>query len=229
MLKHLPFYGSLVGKELYKEETAKTSHVLIYGAVEAHSMGSRGCIASNKTIAIETGLKESTVSKSLSQLNKAGWVNVVLDKNRNRKQIAPLLEVLLPSKGGLTQEKGGSYSPVNIEDSNKNTVLDFPEGKKTPQSYGDERINQIVDYWKETTKLPVTKVRNQRYAVATLLKTYSVDELKGLIDLVSYSHNDKYASKQVAVSSLRDLGYNHQQVLVYAKKQQGNKKREILS
>ena len=54
MLKHIPFYASLMGAKLYDKDTATTSHVLVYGAIEAHSMGDKGCIASNKTIANET-------------------------------------------------------------------------------------------------------------------------------------------------------------------------------
>lgn len=89
-LKLIPFYGTLVNRPLSPEKTATQSHVLIFGAIEAHSIGEKGCIASNKTIAEETGLSISRVASIISELNSAGWIEVQLGEKGNRKQIIPL-------------------------------------------------------------------------------------------------------------------------------------------
>ncbi len=128
MLKNIPFYSSLLGRQIGKT-TTKHSHVLIYGAIEAHSMGKKGCIASNKTIALETGLGEGTVANRISELNQFGWIKVTLNDYNHRTSIVPLLELRvpsLPSEPPFTHQLTPLHSPVNIECSieysNKNTV-----------------------------------------------------------------------------------------------------------
>lgn len=126
MLKNIPFYSSLLGRQIGKT-TTKHSHVLVYGAIEAHSMGEKGCIASNKTIALETGLGEGTVANRISELNQFGWIKVTLNDYNHRTSIVPLLELRvpsLPSEPPFTPELTPLHSPVNIEYSNKNTVID---------------------------------------------------------------------------------------------------------
>lgn len=126
MLRSIPFYSSLLGKQINEKTNATHSHVLLYGAIEVHSFGKRGCVASNATIAQETGLTESTVSKTLSQLVSCGWVRVTWkgEKFGRRDQIIPLLEIapLLHSKTTLTDQKGYPYSPVKIDNSKDNSI-----------------------------------------------------------------------------------------------------------
>lgn len=131
MLKHIPFYASLLGRQLTTTIKATHSHVLVYGAIEVHSFGEMGCIASNKTIAEETGLKQSSVATVISTLAKAGWVAVELDENNHRLSIEPLMVIEAPlyghktplqsplsPNGDLTGEKR------SLEDSNRKTVID---------------------------------------------------------------------------------------------------------
>lgn len=120
MLKHIPFYASLLGRPVGDKLKATHSHVLVYGAIEVHASGPRGCKASNRTIAAETGLAENTVAKTICQLSACGWVKTELDNNNHRKGILPLLEIqapLLPSKPPLLPSKPPLYSPVNIDNS----------------------------------------------------------------------------------------------------------------
>ena len=120
MLRHIPFYASLIGKELLDGGKSTAGMVLVYGAIEAHAMGDKGCIASNKTIADECGLKEATVAVFVSVLNKNGWIKVLLDSNNHRKRIYPLMEIKPP----FNVHKTPLLSTLNIDNSNKNTVID---------------------------------------------------------------------------------------------------------
>lgn len=95
MLKHIPFYGSLIGRDL-GERKATAGHILVYGAIEAHSFGPKGCIASNTTIAEETGMEDGSVRNIISRLAKAGWIDVVLNSKRQRVSIIPLLSIVSP-------------------------------------------------------------------------------------------------------------------------------------
>jgi len=99
MLKHIPFYASLIGRDIGRDMKATNSHVLVYGAIEAHSYGQKGCIASNATLAAETGLAVGTVKNALTHISCAGWVRVEYhDAEKNvRGTITPLLEIGTPS------------------------------------------------------------------------------------------------------------------------------------
>lgn len=96
MLKHIPFYASLLGKQLTPTKTSTASHVLVYGAIETHAFGERGCIASNETIAAETGLKASTVKVVISELARAKWVELEINEAGKRAQVTPLLTIAVP-------------------------------------------------------------------------------------------------------------------------------------
>lgn len=115
MLKHIPFYASLLDRPLIDKNKSKASHVLVYGAIEAHAMGTNGqCTASNATIAAETGLKQNSVATVISTLSRSGWVKVHLNKNNQRTGVDPLMVIEPPLNHHLTPLK----PPFNKEDSN---------------------------------------------------------------------------------------------------------------
>jgi DNA-binding transcriptional regulator PaaX len=74
-LSNIPFYASLLGRPIDAKTKSTTTHVLVYGAIETHSKGKLGCIASNKVIADEVGLSERTVRDRIIELKKAGWID----------------------------------------------------------------------------------------------------------------------------------------------------------
>lgn len=141
MLKHIPFYASLLGRPLTDKIKATSSHVLVYGAIEAHSMGPKGCTAANALLASETGLSTSTVSARMSELAKAGWITVTLNKNNQRTKSEPNLEPLLPSKGGLLHSKAlykeeGTSKEDNPSES-ASAVSENPEEEQSSSVYFD--------------------------------------------------------------------------------------------
>jgi len=119
MLRHVPFFASLLDENLADGSKAKTGHILVYGAIEAHAMGDLGCIASNKTIAKETGLKESSVKTIISVLAKAGWIDVELNKNNHRKSIDPLMTIN-PPLTTINKNHQNNREELAPKDSNKN-------------------------------------------------------------------------------------------------------------
>lgn len=134
MLKHIPFYASL----LERPEKPTIGMVLVYGAIEAHSFGEKGCIASNKTIAQETGLKEKTVANAISLLNKYRWVIVHLDNNNHRTLIEPSLTIEPP----FTVQGTPLPATRNIEYSNKNTVRENTNSEVEKELL--KIINQVI-------------------------------------------------------------------------------------
>ena len=133
MLKNIPFYASLLNRELSNGKITKHSHVLVYGAIETHAMGDYGCIASNKTIAAETGLAYKTVTNIISELNASGWIKVNLDKNNHRTNIEPKLTIAVPTFSQESQELTEITPPSAKEDP-------FPRRGTPPSPTEDYRI-----------------------------------------------------------------------------------------
>lgn len=76
-LSAVPFYSSLVGKEVSGLKLT-TGYVLLIGAVVAHCQGAMGrCTASADTIAKEVGLNEKKVQNYRSDLLRVGILEVM--------------------------------------------------------------------------------------------------------------------------------------------------------
>lgn len=133
MLKHIPFYAVLLDRPLPNGKQSTNSHVLVYGAIEAHSLGPKGCIASNKTIAGSTGLKERSVATIISLLASAGWISVKLDDNNHRKGITPLMEIKPPSIGIEPPLQSG----LNIDNSIRDNNTTYSSDKSLTDSKND--------------------------------------------------------------------------------------------
>jgi len=192
MLKHIPFYASLLGRPLAGDRQSATSHVLIYGAIEAHSMGSRGCIASNKTIALETGLSEGRAANCLSEISQAGWIEVKLDKDNHRTGIVPLLTIATPLPATATPLHASVNPPsrhsepplhasVNIEDSKEKTVIDNIPAQK---SQGPSPLFELVNHTAEIQGLkPFPSKERQFQAAKQILSAgYTLEEAKQAAD-----------------------------------------------
>ena len=227
MLKNIPFYSSLLGKQIGKT-TTKHSHVLIYGAIEAHSMGEKGCIASNKTIALETGLGEGTVANRISELNQFGWIKVTLNDYNHRTSIVPLLELRvpsLPSEPPFTPELTPLHSQVNIEYSNKNTVIDnstnveLAKAKKLDSKkpeYGNNEINSLFNKWNEATGYAITsRIKANKRACWNLYLKHGQDGLEKLLNDVKLAHQDDYSPR---ISDFVDLQAKLNQLSLWIKK-----------
>ena len=226
MLKNIPFYSSLLGKQIGKT-TTKHSHVLIYGAIEAHSMGEKGCIASNKTIALETGLGEGTVANRISELNQFGWIKVTLNDYNHRTSIVPLLELRvpsLPSEPPFTPELTPLHSQVNIEYSNKNTVIDnstnveLAKAKKLDSKkpeYGNNEINSLFNKWNEATGYAITsRIKANKRACWNLYLKHGQDGLEKLLNDVKLAHQDDYSPR---ISDFVDLQAKLNKLLLWGK------------
>jgi len=211
MLKHIPFYASLLGREMSNNKKSNNGMVLVYGAIEVHAMGEKGCIASNKRIADETGLSAGTVANYISELNRSGWVKVVT-KNINggiaRLEIKPLLtiethsrkndalhtSVIPPSSGDDTPLHLGVNIGNNI-DNKENTSL--PKGKgETPKKTTNLDIDHLMEYWEITVGYAIQgKKQANRYACNNLIKKLTVTGVEQVINGVALAHGDKYAPK----------------------------------
>lgn len=122
-LNLIPFYGTLVGRQISQSGAKAThSHVLVFGAIEAHSLGEKGCIASNTTIAKETGLSTSRVASVISELAAAKWIAVILDEKNRRKQILPLSTLATAGNPPLPDLATPLATAGNIDNNINNSI-----------------------------------------------------------------------------------------------------------
>lgn len=144
MLRNIPFYASLLSRDLgYQNKKgerviASQGHVLVYGAVEAHAMGDRGCIASNKTIGAETGLSAGRVANILSELNRAEWIDVKLDDKNQRTSIIPLMTLHAGVNPPSRESESPLHADVNIDNNNK-------EQKETSAKANEDLFYELVE------------------------------------------------------------------------------------
>ena len=223
MLKNIPFYASLLQKEFADGTNPTSGLVLVYGAIEAHSFGERGCIASNKTIADECGLKATSVANAISVLNREGWIRVDLDENNHRVLITPLLEIARPpsltSEPPFTVQVTPLHSTVNIEYSNKNTVRDIVSNdtRQKPKVYGNPEINSLFEEWERLTGSKiVSRVKQNRQAAHNLLRKFPYTDVIRLILVAAASHKDRYAP---TISDFISLNNKLNELILWAKKQ----------
>lgn len=87
---------------------------LVYGVVYWFTkLKNERCTASNKTISDIIGCSDSAVTHGLVRLNKAGYIQIRLDKDNHREEIIPLIafsKIEDPStieQGGGTSVQGG--------------------------------------------------------------------------------------------------------------------------
>jgi len=161
MLNSIIFYGSLLDRPLKDDQKATTGHVLLYGAIEVHSHGKFGCIASNKTLAEETGLSPRTIKDYLTLLKSAGWIAYEVSKENHRGQILPLLELTPQTIQNVYPRRAPSatlddtYRPIdntieNIKDIATEVAPTLKEKEQTPQ----ERKAALIEYVKSLSTSP---------------------------------------------------------------------------
>lgn len=210
MLRHIPFYGFLLKEKLSGKKVTQ-GQVLVYGAIEAHGMGPKGCIASNATLAQETGLGAETVSNIIKQLSDGKWIKVVMKNSRTRDKIVPLwngtlLEV--PLENGIVPLENGSYYIKNTEEDK------LPSAKASGLENDSKEVNALLMYFysKILPTTPPIFSKSNRAAIdrcISFVKTDSttgqlstgVKEVRDMIDKAEKILSQPYNS-QLKVSSI---------------------------
>lgn len=214
MLKHIPFYASLLEQTLLTGNKPSSSHILVYGAVEAHSMGDRGCIASNKTIATEVGLSEGRTANIISELAMSDWVKVHMDENNHRILIEPMMTLHVGVNPPSRQREPPLHGSVNIEYSKENTVIDNTTDKKMVIKKSDPNLEEMTAYWVEAIGRKPRSGGDLTYQ-KKLLKEEGLDRVKGAIQVVKMGLTDQYAPQ---ITSFKDLWYKWDKLELYARK-----------
>ena len=121
-LGNVPFYAGLMALPVNDKKPSQ-SHILIYGAIEVHHMGERGCIASNKTLGADVGVSPSRAASIVAEIAAAGWIEVIMGEKNERIGIEPLLTIAKngnpPSQTRQAPHANSGNIDNNIENSEK--------------------------------------------------------------------------------------------------------------
>lgn len=154
---------------------AKQTHVLVYGAIEAHSHGSKGCIASNKTIGEETGLSASRVASVISELAASGWILVDLNEKFQRTSITPLLTLATSGNPPCRVGQPPLATSGNIDSSKENTIRKDVASAPAHDNEKDQllRLNELLG-----RKLPPRALDKPRAKLRVRLLNFTFEELE---------------------------------------------------
>lgn len=212
MITHIPFYAELIGLDVGGTK-AVHSHVLIYGAIQFHADGPKGCIASNKTMSKETGYSEQTVANIISILAKAGWIKVNLTEQNRRVTIIPLISLNVPSlqrEGGYSGEEAQLTVDGNINNILKDSKKDNtkPSRKKAAIILKNEStdVNSLVMYFysklSPATPIPRQMAASNRTSMDSLLSTYNIRDIRDTIDKAKEMLGKPYKPQVQSIQSL---------------------------
>lgn len=226
MLKHIPFYASLLGRELYKGRKAQRNHVLVYGAIETHDLGPKGCIASNKTLSEETAFSIQTVVNAISELARAGWIMVEIDNNNHRQGIQPT----------LTLQSNPPYSPglppltpeSNIEDSKEKTVIDNTIKEKSQMTkiakQTDPEVEDLFTAWDKTYGYPPRSPAAERREAKKLIKAQGFERVRDAIPAAFAVKDVEYAP---VITTFKDLWYKWDKLEAFYRRKQGQQSNRV--
>lgn len=107
---------------------------------------------------------------------------------------------------------------LDLTKPNLKTSTNVDEGKALVKRRGNPDINELFDYWETTVGYPIkSKVKNNRNACSTMLKSRSMDEMKRLINGVALAHEDRYAP---SIADFFELQANMNRFLAWGNKRQ---------
>jgi hypothetical protein len=195
MLRSIPFYASLLGRELSSKTLSTNSHVLLYGAIEVHSFGQLKCIASNKTLAEDTGIGVTQIARLLKGMKDGGWIEYEFDKDNNRGVVTPLLNIATPPlrKTSTPPTKNVAIGK-SIDTSTKVEGLDKPtkpkvnpiKGDVFGKKYGNREVNTMLDAISKLTPtgmLDGSEFQNRQRA-HNLIQKYGFEPVLDTIKLI---------------------------------------------
>jgi len=194
-------------------------------------------VASKKTLAEQFGVTENQIDRAFNNLTtkyklgiwvehsepvfrnvKRTWVSKSRYEKGFNNYYAVVPELLHGSTSTTTLEYLGSevrpLSESKKKVSESKTLL--RNGLKADE-YGKAVVNEMFDYWKKNTGLPITsRIKQNRFACNNLIKKHGADNLKRLVDGVAQAQADKYAPR---ISDYSSLQAKMNDLLLWGKKQ----------
>lgn len=179
-INETPNYYAIIPANVRYDNELRANEKLLYGEITALASKNGECWASNDYFAKLYGKSKDTVSDWVSRLNKKGYINVELIRNRTTKEIEKRIiriNLMYENTGGVSAKIPIGYRQKCLEGIGKNAVENninnnntsinkyygeyknvfFTDGqyekllKEFPNDY-EERIQRLDDYMQSTGK-----------------------------------------------------------------------------
>ena len=167
-----------------KELTANEKFVL------ARISGFERFFESNENTAEFLGISERTVRTAKKHLQELGYIVEIKDTGHGKVYAADLFRTAKSA-----DEVGKNCRPdrKNLPPENKYRIN--IEKKGDEQKFGREDINELEALWESETGITIKGQKQQRYALANLIKSRGYEATKALVRLVGDTRrsNDRFA------------------------------------
>lgn len=149
---------------------------------------------SNENTAEFLGISERTVRTAKTHLKELGYIVEINDTGHGKVYAADLLRT---AKSADLIGKNCRPDRQNLPPENKDRLKQEQKGAEAPndQKYGREDINELVALWEAQTGIAIKGQKQQRYALANLIKSRGYEATKALVKLVGETRrvNDRFA------------------------------------
>lgn len=145
---------------------------------------------SNETTAEFLGISERTVHYAKKHLKELGYIVEINDTGHGKVLVADLLRGAKSAGEGC---KNCSAGVQNLQTENKERIKEEQKGDE--QKFGRDDINFLVALWEAKTGISIKGQKQQRYALANLIKSHGYEATESLIQLVGETRrvNDRFA------------------------------------
>ncbi len=156
-----PNYYAIIPAEV-RYSNLKPSAKLLYGELTALSNKYGYCFASNNYFANLYGVTKNTISLWISDLQKAGFITVDVERNENKQVVKR--KIGITKKGDTPIMKKGEDNNTVINNTINNISIrkmkfgSFVSEESSVIQMSVEEANKFLDYWTEENKTK-TKMR----------------------------------------------------------------------
>lgn len=184
------------------------------------------CTAGNLALAELCGASARGVQNSLTRLEQSGWVRRVFAPNNPMARVEVLCLVSFAAKLSSNDDKARANEDIQLSSNDDQNKSIYKKSiKKEPTKVGATPvrakradIDDIFSYWQEKTGIPITsRIKLNRYACANLLRKYTDQGLRRLIDGAADALEDQYAPR---ISDLISLQARVNDLLAWGRKRQ---------
>jgi len=174
--KEQPKFIQLKIEFLCHKDTTLQEKILLAEIYNLSKSKSYKCNASNGHFSKRFNIPKTSISRSISNLEKKGYINSqITPKTRNHERIITINNLLIPINNGLTRINKMLFDLLtNCQESKENIENNNIEVNN---------INVVFNYWKDILNHHKSKIDSKRKTKLTnALKSFSVDECKLAID-----------------------------------------------
>lgn len=105
---------------------------------------------------------------------------------------------------GSSNKDEAEYIP-ELDGNIHTLMIHHPGSVETVKVFGNAHVNELMEAWKDATGFDHSRIKSERYAMASLIKQYGYEATKALVTRVKRAtqSNDRYAPQIARASQLR--------------------------